>query len=129
LNGPCRFVNPVFDSGRCKTREQEYGNGKLAFSYLCPIAVSPLPKGYLVTKDAKQHIEKTVAKTKVEKPKFTDFLKHSKLVTRPKTADKFKANAVTPLANILKDENEQLEDSILRMEQNLRKLREVNKID
>jgi len=102
----------------------DYSNGKIAFSYICPVKEFPLEKGYLATKAARREIEEqTMSSTKgfnksVTYNKIKDQLFVSKgpesVIQKKRTFEKKKTH------DLIRDENAQLEREILEMEEKLR---------
>ena len=110
----------------------EYGNGKIAFSYICPTKELPLDKGYLSTKTARRQIEEQPSSDKGDgKSLYLKRVKEKLLsVAVPKGKGGKNVNTNDPLirkqlldekkgSDLLKDQNDELEREIMEMEQRL----------
>ena len=116
----------------CWGDSQQYSNGKLAFSYICPVKELPLQKGYVATKAARREAEDISLHNKKKGPsKFLGGMKEkliSHSISGSSTTKKTLKN--DPLirkqvldqkksSDLLKDENGSLEREIMEMEQRL----------
>jgi len=112
----------------------EYGNGKIAFSYICPTKELPLDRGYIATKTARRQIEDTKENNNAKPDGKSLLLKNVKekliSIALPNKINGKKINKNDPIVrkkllenktgtSLLRDQNDVLEKEIMMMEERL----------